>query len=65
MPWTYVISDLKGKDIVGMFYEKEKNKSKRVELSKVTDLVKSSIVKKMYIVLRSKILKIKYLILLT
>ena len=52
MPWTYVISDLKGKDIVGMFYEKEKNKSKRVDLSKVTDLVKSSIVKKMYIVLR-------------
>ena len=48
-----------------MFYEKEKNKSKRVDLSKVTDLVKSSIVKKMYIVLRSKILKIKYLILLT
>ena len=23
VPWTYVISDLKGKDIVGTFYEKE------------------------------------------
>ena len=52
MPWTYVISDLKGKDIVGTFYEKEKNKSQRVDLSKVSDLVKSNIVKKMYIVLR-------------
>ena len=23
VPWTYVISDLKGKEIVGTFYEKE------------------------------------------
>ena len=33
--WTYVISDLKGKEIVGTFYEKElpkkKNKSKRIQ----------------------------------
>ena len=27
-PWTYVISDLKGKKIVGMFYGKELQKSK-------------------------------------
>ena len=25
-PWTYVISGLKGKEIVGMFYEKELQK---------------------------------------
>ena len=32
VPWTYVISDLKGGEIVGMFYEKElkQNKLKRV-----------------------------------
>ena len=32
VPWTYVISDLKGEVIVGTFYKKElqKNKSKRV-----------------------------------
>ena len=34
MPWRYVISDLKGTDIVGTFYEKEKNKSQRVDLIK-------------------------------
>ena len=26
VPWTYVISDLKGKEIFGMFYEKELQK---------------------------------------
>ena len=26
VPWTYVISDLKGKEIVGTFYEKELQK---------------------------------------
>ena len=33
VPWTYVISDPKGGEIVGMFYKKElqKNKSKRVK----------------------------------
>ena len=32
VPWTYVISDLKGGEIVGMFYEKElkQNKLKRI-----------------------------------
>ena len=31
VPWTYVISNLKGEEIVGTFYKKEKkNKSKRV-----------------------------------
>ena len=36
--WTYVISDLKGKEIVGTFYEKElpkkKKKSKRIQNQK-------------------------------
>ena len=36
-----------------------------VDLSKLSDVVKNDVVKKMYIMLRSKILKIKYLILLT
>ena len=33
VPWTYVISDVKGEEIVGTFYKKKitKNKSKRVE----------------------------------
>ena len=32
VPWTYVISDLKGEKIVGTFYEKQnaKNKSKSI-----------------------------------
>ena len=32
VPWTYVISDQRGEEIVGTFYEKElqKRKSKRV-----------------------------------
>ena len=36
-----------------------------VDLSKLSDKVKIMLLKKMYIMLRSKILKIKYLILLT
>ena len=36
-----------------------------VDLSKLGDVVKNDVVKKMYIMLRSKILKIKYVILLT
>ena len=36
-----------------------------VDLSKLSDLVKIDVVKKMYIMLRSKILKMKYLTLLT
>ena len=27
MPWTYVITDLKGKEIIGIFYEKELQKT--------------------------------------
>ena len=32
LPWTYIISDRSGEEIVRMFYEKElqKNKSKRI-----------------------------------
>ena len=36
-----------------------------VDLSKLSDVVENGVVKKMYIMLRSKVLKIKYLILLT
>ena len=36
-----------------------------IDLSKLSDVVKMMLLKKMYIMLRSKILKIKYLILLT
>ena len=31
VPWTYVISDLKGEEIVGMFYEKELQKTNQKE----------------------------------
>ena len=31
MPWTYVISDLNGEDIVGSFYEKELQKTNQKE----------------------------------
>ena len=36
-----------------------------VDLSQLSDTVKNDVVKKMYIILRSKTLKIKYLVLLT
>ena len=36
-----------------------------VDLSKLSDVVKNGVVKKMYIMLRSKVLNIKYLVLLT
>ena len=36
-----------------------------VDLSKLSDVVKMMLIKKMYITLRSKILKIKYMILIT
>ena len=32
VPWTYVISALKGKEIVGPFYEKESQKTIQKEL---------------------------------
>ena len=34
VPWTYVISDLKGKEIVGTFYEKQLQKTNQKELKK-------------------------------
>ena len=33
VPWTYAISDLKGKEIVGTFYQKELQKTKQKEFS--------------------------------
>ena len=37
VPWTYVISDLNGEEIVGMFYEKELQKAnqKKFRVEKV------------------------------
>ena len=32
VPWTYVISDLNGEEIVGTFYEKELEKTNQKEL---------------------------------
>ena len=36
VPWTHVIADLKGKEIIGMFHEKELQKQikKSLELKK-------------------------------
>ena len=31
VPWTYVISDLKGEEIIGAFYEKELQKNNKQE----------------------------------
>ena len=31
MPWTYVINDLNGEEIVGIFYEKELRKTNQKE----------------------------------
>ena len=31
-PWTYVISDINGEEIVGMFYEKELEKKNKKEI---------------------------------
>ena len=31
IPWTYVINDLNGEEIIGTFYEKELQKTKQVE----------------------------------
>ena len=31
VPWTYVISDLSGKEIVGMFFKKELQKTNQKE----------------------------------
>ena len=38
MPWTYVISDLSGKEIVGTFFKKElqKTNQKEFRVEKVT-----------------------------
>ena len=31
VPWTYVLSDLKGQEIIGAFYEKELQKNNKQE----------------------------------
>ena len=35
VPWTYVISDLNGEEIVGMFYKKELQKTNQKEFSQL------------------------------
>ena len=39
VPWTYVISDLNGKEIAGTFYEKELQKANQKE-SRVEKVIK-------------------------
>ena len=39
VPWIYVISDLKGEEIVGTFYEKESQNSNQKE-SRVEKVIK-------------------------
>ena len=46
-------------------FDVDKLVSVHVDLSKLSDVVKTIFLKKMYIMLRSEILKIKYVILLT
>ena len=33
VPWTYVINDLNGEEIIGKFYEKELQKTNQEEVS--------------------------------
>ena len=35
VPWTYVISDNKGEEFVGKFYDKELRKKKNLRIEKV------------------------------
>ena len=39
MSWTYVISDLKGEEVVGTFYKKELQKSNQKEF-RVEEIIK-------------------------
>ena len=32
MPWTYVIDDLNGEEVVGMYYEKKNSKNNQTEV---------------------------------
>ena len=47
MPWTYVISDRKGEEIVGTFYEKELQKTNQKEFR--VEKVKKRKGKKLYV----------------
>ena len=40
MPWAYIISDLNGEEIVGMFYRKELQKANQKEF-RVGKLIKT------------------------
>ena len=47
VPWTYVISDLKGKEIVGTFYKKELHKTNQKEF-RIEKVIKGK-VDKLYV----------------
>ena len=42
VPWIYVISDIKGKEIAGMFYEKKLKKKKKKEF-RIEKLIKNQL----------------------
>ena len=42
MPWTYVVEDLHGEEIIEMFYEKELQKTKQIEFRIVKVIRKKS-----------------------
>ena len=42
VPWTYIISDLKGKEIVGTFYEKELQKANQKEFKIIKAIKRNS-----------------------
>ena len=42
MPWTYVISDLNGAKIVGMFYEKELQRTNQKQF-KIEKIIKRKV----------------------
>ena len=42
VPWTYVVEDLHGEEIIEMFYEKELQKTKQIEFRIVKVIRKKS-----------------------
>ena len=45
VPWTYVISGVKGKEIVGTFYQKELQKANQKEFSKKEKIRSNKVIK--------------------
>ena len=57
VPWTYVISDNKGKEVVGTFYEKELRKTNQKEF-RVEKVIKRK-GNKLYVKVRATIVLLK------